>query len=575
MIKLKDIVVEVLNEGVKLSDVKKKWIEDKPGLTDVQINYYWDKINAYNQNSKEKINLLKTPFANVEKIVDAGSSKFSSSVKNIDGDYRDYAKNNGLVVYDKNNMMIVRADSKESCIILGKGEKWCIGRGDASNMYYTYKYALDNPTIYFSYDFDKVEGNVNGILVIMVNKDGKYNVADRNNAENSGNKKVTWDYISKLQPKLKGINSVFVYKDIPKDEKDRYNIVKKIAISNHKERLKSYKELDFDGKSLYIDVNQFLSSDLFWITSKELQEKYIKMGGSITYRDMIKLPPNLRKLFNTNLQERIKNKFSLSSAELYYLADTNQHEFIVNYINNIIKTIGVLSENEFNILEKIGQDELIIDYIEKSIIGDRHLHEFEIEYLSNNSNATNHIIKNYINKILEKNEYLYPSEIIYFIKNNKSKYIEYYIEELINNKSYLNIQELKFLIDNNKKEILKKYVDYLVEEHRQIETNEFILLLENKQDKLIMYYINKKIDLLVTLDLNVIKYLINTNNQNLLLKYINKRIDKKEHLDFFEFTALVYKNQINIINYYLEELKKINEPLFTYERNYLDKKNIK
>ncbi len=484
MIKLKDIVVEVLNEGVKLSDVKKKWIEDKPGLTDVQINYYWDKINAYNQNSKEKINLLKTPFANVEKIVDAGSSKFSSSVKNIDGDYRDYAKNNGLVVYDKNNMMIVRADSKESCIILGKGEKWCISRRDASNMYYIYKYGLDNPTIYFSYDFDKVKEDVNGILVIMVNKDGKYNVADRNNAENSGNKKVTWDYISKLQPKLEGIKDVFVYKEISQDEKARYDMVKKIATFGLEKKIKAYKELDFDGKSLYIDVNHVLSSDLFWITPKELQEKYIKIGGLTFYEDMIKFPPNLRKLRNEVILAKLKRGPSyITHTDFMYLAYTDNYKLLNIYVKD-----RELLYDEFDFLVKNNNHDFLMSYLKGRLNSYYRFSSKEFKYLVNN-NKDDIIIK-YIDIIIDRKWHnLYFHDFNYLVDNNKDDIVLYYL----NKKNILRYVEFDYLEKNNKNKIITSILIKNIKAGADLPDWGFYNLKNKDEHDIIMYYLNKKI----------------------------------------------------------------------------------
>jgi len=160
---------------------------------------------------------------------------------NIDSvELNDISKDDAI--YNENGLVIYEGDSKEKCILYGKGENWCISRKDLTNTFNSYRYMMNEPNFYFIFDADKKESNPFKKIVLLITKDGKYIIANRDNSGNyDGNNLITWSNILRYQPKLKNIKHLFKSKPLTDEEKRIYNIVKKrLDVPDLQKHFKSY-----------------------------------------------------------------------------------------------------------------------------------------------------------------------------------------------------------------------------------------------------------------------------------------------------------------------------------------------
>ena len=115
----------------------------------------------------------------MESIID---SNFSKSSPIIDTNFENEA------IYNENGLTIYDGDTKEKCIKYGQGEAWCTSRTDTSNMYNTYRYRMNEVTLYFVFDSERSDAFSK--IVVLVDKNGDYYLANRDNSGDfSGSKK--------------------------------------------------------------------------------------------------------------------------------------------------------------------------------------------------------------------------------------------------------------------------------------------------------------------------------------------------------------------------------------------------
>ena len=81
-------------------------------------------------------------------------------------------------IFDKNNIKVYRADGAGQCVMLGKGQKFCISQ-PGNTMYQSYRDSQVS-TFYFVYDNNKQQDNPLSLVVVDATKNG-IKLTDKNN----------------------------------------------------------------------------------------------------------------------------------------------------------------------------------------------------------------------------------------------------------------------------------------------------------------------------------------------------------------------------------------------------------
>jgi hypothetical protein len=125
----------------------------------------------------------------------------------------------GITVYDGSN--------EDRCVIIGKGERWCITKGSFAN--YRYDPKKKFPTFYLVKDSTLPASNPKSFFVVMVGNDGTYKASDRTNNDIGGrgsewDKWETWSGVEKHFPSVEGLESYFEYQPIREEEMDKQGL---------------------------------------------------------------------------------------------------------------------------------------------------------------------------------------------------------------------------------------------------------------------------------------------------------------------------------------------------------------
>lgn len=377
LINYKDFAInEAISKGVK-DKLTIKFKSEREDLTDAQIEYYLDEFDKYKGSSKviEK-DITKYSFAELEKLIDSFPKKVNRSLTGLNNLSQED------IVYNENNLLILKGDTKEKCIRYGKGYTWCISRTDASNMFNTYRYRYDEINFYFIFDKDKPDTDDNRSLVLLIDKNGKYYLANASNSGDfAGTKEFSYDEICKFQPKLKELKSLFKPLPLTPKEKEIYNKIKneipndnlleafgsyeivEAYISNGSELTDNqYSNLTDDLKSKYINLGNDLSDNQLSITSNKLKERYYDLHSLESWLN--KQYSKEEQLDLTELDCSSKNITSLKGIENLI----NLTHIILSY-NNLTSIKGV--ENLTNLIAldcKFNKIKTIKDNIPDNIL---------------------------------------------------------------------------------------------------------------------------------------------------------------------------------------------------------------
>ncbi len=302
------------------STVKKlmtKWKMENGSLTEPQMKYYMGEFEKYSKNPvfTKGPDITQYTFHDIEHIIDAhfpkknGVGKFDMTNKHS---YQDD------VILDNDELLIVKGDGRDKCIKYGKGESWCISRVDTSNMYTTYRLRMGSPAFYFVIDKQLPETAPNKKIVVMVNENGGYSIADRGNGNdvgfggNSGSDIVKWDYIIKIQPKLSNYQSLFEKHPLSQKERDLYQKIEN-EVSDE-----TFKNFTFDEKEAYIGYPHHLTVGQLDILDK------ISNGKSLIRKYAI-------STIGVNLTQEIQNKHLTPSDKNVLIENVLQYLQVENY----------------------------------------------------------------------------------------------------------------------------------------------------------------------------------------------------------------------------------------------------
>lgn len=140
-----------------------------------------------------------------------------------------------------------------------------------------YRYRLDEGrTIYYTIDEDLPYTDLNHILVILVGNDGRKYCADKSNSGRfAGMTPMPWSEIVEKQPKLEGLENIFVPIALTEKENEILNTIRNKKIGD--DPTKDFKSPEM--LEIWVELQQTDISDIQYSNlPSNLQKKYIANG---------------------------------------------------------------------------------------------------------------------------------------------------------------------------------------------------------------------------------------------------------------------------------------------------------
>lgn len=335
---MRGLIKRLIIEGIE-DDYKQRLIKDNPHLGMQMVNHYVNEFKKIKDNlPSDSRDITKYNWKALEDVVDSNQSieRIEKTI-NIDVDNSD-------VIYNQNNLKVLKANTKQACIKYGTGYGFCISSRGEGNQYYNYRYGdnynKNDYSIYFVIDEDKSKGIKNvkplrftdptHMLVIMVK--GGENGYQVTTADNDGDKYLSWDEIVRLQPKLNSLKSLFKSLEPNKDEKTIYNAKLSFKEFINKWRDKNDSWLgDYNGNDLEIYFGgdgtiKFYTND---IDTLEFNYKLLKKINDLSIDGQVQViefnDTNYINFltFITPLFDDIENSNDLKYEVLNYLSGLN------------------------------------------------------------------------------------------------------------------------------------------------------------------------------------------------------------------------------------------------------------
>lgn len=292
---LESITLMELTDKVKNQQFDRLQSEN-PNFDPDEIKKYIDAWDAFVQgfpNDKKDITVLS-----LEEIVRLiRDASFKRNLKGRDTPFHKKPEINRDMdaIYNKNGLEILKGDMKEKCIKYGENSSWCISRNDAKNMYYEYRTGLEEPVFYFVFDTDRPETDPLHRFVIHADRDGNYALTD---FDNKLDKEMSWNEIEQIQPKLRGLQKLFVH--IPLSDKER---------------------TDYEKYSTKVDTDTYISFSL------EEKYKYIKFGNELNPEQQDATPKDFISIY------AIQNPSAITKETWNRLKSGDKRKIIYNVIS--------------------------------------------------------------------------------------------------------------------------------------------------------------------------------------------------------------------------------------------------
>ena len=222
-------------------------------------------------------------FADAEKLIDAAEARQALRGKKKP---KTTAQTDGAMpghIYNKNNLVIYKGDSKPKCIQYGSDYTWCISRSDSANLYNRYRFSGLEPVFYFVFDKDLPKNDPWHAAVIYVTRDNDYMVAT---ADNPGDEEMTWQEISQKQPKLSQLQNLFKPEPPSAEEKADYQKYGKQVDSE------TFNAFSYQEKIKYIEFGNKLDSNQEAELDSRLLSLYSKQNpGALSIDSLKRLSP--------------------------------------------------------------------------------------------------------------------------------------------------------------------------------------------------------------------------------------------------------------------------------------------
>jgi hypothetical protein len=140
----------------------------------------------------------------------------------IKGGYSIESPEDEDILYENEEIIILKGSTRTKCLNYGRGQTWCISQPQ-SNYYNSYR-INQKASIYFVLQKNKPETSKEKSFVIMVYGRDSFSIADRTNTghrSGSSSNASSWDKIEREMPVLDGKKEYFVYIP-PTEEEQKY-----------------------------------------------------------------------------------------------------------------------------------------------------------------------------------------------------------------------------------------------------------------------------------------------------------------------------------------------------------------
>lgn len=527
-------------------------------------------LNAYINNIKSLKEKAK-PFviSNYEKtLVDiVNNNKWISDDSDISiNDIENPLKED--IIFESNDILIVKGFTKTKCQIYGQGYSWCISQ-ETGNYFSKYRFD-DGATIYFVLNKKLERDNNERLCVILIYPGNLFSIADATNYDNRsggiGYAEEGFSSVEGVLPWLRGMSQYFKYLPVTNIEKNYNNkIQQKIEKDDFISVLKKYfntikKDIDISFEDVFRD---YLMNNRLTINQQEvlIKDKYLldlyftnKLPLDISIYD--KLDAKYKMKFIVN---RYKNKnvmpqdygFDMKSFNLDELKDfisrfnikDVETAFLTTFLKNINPEYIKYFINLFIQKYEIGSHVIMqyIEYVDISLLDDIKIISFPMfNSLLQTFSLKKIDIVAYIKRRMGEITKLIDDEVTYlygvFRYLNSDKALEM-CKELI---KHININEevIKVLLDYNRENI-DEVLDLILKNVKNIDIPS-ILTITNfvKNDDLIKDLLSKTKDVI---------------NDDYIINIVYNSVDKKGMIEFIadKFTinngALAYFKRQNYI----------------------------
>ncbi len=263
---------------------------------------------------------------------------------------KDVGDSNATPIYENEDLLVYRGDNPQQCInIRGNWPlTWCVAAQGFNNLYNTYRYKEHEPTFYFVKSKKMIPTNKYHFFVIQAIKGNQYFVTS---ALNDGDKQMSWSEIVKIQPKLEGLQGLFVNIPLTDKERENYN---KFSDSMSEEE---FSKLPYEDKRMYLDVvgHEGVTPYIFKQLPDDLKAHYISFGLGLSkpHFDMIKDNKQLLKRY-----KQITNR----KVDSYEKADDEQKGmYRFNYTEYLV------ADNQEEVVKKISETPILSYEFAKSL----------------------------------------------------------------------------------------------------------------------------------------------------------------------------------------------------------------
>ena len=473
----------------------KQYLEDYANL--VKLN----KMQIITVNDDLTINNDFKSYIHWTEIIDG--KKHEGKVLNapIEGDVSDQEL---IAQSTDNKIKVYKANSVNQCIVLGKGERFCISQ-PANTMFQSYR---DTKTSTFYFVYDNTRTDDLAIVVIDATKHG-IELTDRQNQTGSmmqdpySTKRINSNpdlYFKYLQEK--GIDTT-IFKNIPKSPEEEAEH-EKLGEQNY--NLEWFKSLSPEEKSKYIGRGHELSHPQFdYIYDNNftlLLKQYVRTGVKLDIYQLNKIAAK-KELKDSYLHNRLiadKHNNNLSKEEYDLLSQKQKEEF-------------------YNVHDE--------DKLEKA---------FQIEDFS------------LVKELIEKGQQVPHYAIDRAIRKNRLDLVKYFVKHGLWLDAYTNVRSaiaynsleiLKYLLDEKNQEIRPYDID---EAFRRDNVDIVKYLIDEKKKKIPF----NAVDMAASGgNLNILKYLIDEKNKDI------RPSDVKN-------ASLA--DQLDVLKYFFDEKKFILSP---------------
>ena len=275
------------------------------------------------QYTWEQLEFLSDRFSNADAVLEIDGEldgiTFEERLNSALKIWENFPKSQKII--DQNNVTVIRVESKDDSIILGKlqhllvgffgGAKWCITYGGSdsnrTNLYTSYR---KDKSFYFILDKNKSLSDVDYLAAIYTEKNipNEYSITRRSNSPHFESGK-SWEDLVYIWPELKGKQSLIV--PFGETQKERLSVtLDKINFT-----IGSRNDLAIQTKQIqktYVDSGRSIQSTrVFLSLSKELQKIYVAKTTLEDFktRFICRDTNNPFKLLNTLRQNQSLYKF--------------------------------------------------------------------------------------------------------------------------------------------------------------------------------------------------------------------------------------------------------------------------